>query len=145
MKKFVVGLVAAAFILTGCSTVDPVTGERTGGAAQRIQEMLKGFLNGPLADLKADAQARIATIEAQVAAGRMLPIVAAQKRQCADNIVSLVDGIQGAVGVEIPPGAGIVWLMGAINDMQDTQSDILETQVKLTVDACKNQFNLINL
>ena len=143
MKKMLAAVVMAA-VLTGCSTVDPVTGERT-GAPHRIQKMLQGLVNGPLSDLKLDAQARIQTIEAQVAAGRMLPIVAAQKRQCADNIVTLVDGIQGAVGAEIPQGAGIVWLAGALNDMQDTQTDILETQVKLTVDSCKNQFNLINL
>ncbi len=141
MKSFIALSLIAALALTGCASIDPVTGQRQ-GVAHRVQDMLKQIVTEPLDALKADAVARITTIDAQVAAGRMTPISASQKKQCAQNIVTFVDGVQSQIGMQIPEGAGLVWMLGIVNDMQDEQLQVMETQVKLTFDSGKNQFNL---
>lgn len=125
-----------ALVLTGCATGG------AGGVAVNIQDVLKQIVTEPLNALKADANARLQTIDAQVAAGRMAPATAALRRQCSQNIVAFVDGVQSQIGMQIPEGAGIVWMMGIVNDMQGQELDNMRTQVKLLADTCKDQFNI---
>lgn len=142
MKRLLL-LVPLILWFTACASYDPTTGQVTGaGLAGSLQDMIKQLVTEPLALLRADATARITTIDAEVAAGSLTPISAVQKKQCSQNVINFVDGISAQVGMKIPDGAGAIWLLGLVNDLTAQQKDQLTTQVKLMFDSCKDQFNL---
>ena len=144
--KPVLALVAAAVLFVGCAANPPLPPLAPGaGPLQQAQYYIQQLFGGTIQAVMADANARLLTIDALVANGTLSPAQAAQKKQCASNVLSLVGGIQQQIGMKIPDGAGLIWLMGLVNDMNGPQVDLLNTQLKLTFDTCKDQLQLHGL
>lgn len=118
--------------LVGCATT-------TGGLSplQQIQSDLQKVYTKTFGQVNADAKATLQTIAAQQAAGLITAAGAAQRSQCPTNVLGLGTTIQSLIGVPVPDGAGILWLLDEVNSFNQTQLNTLRTQVKLVVGVCQ--------
>lgn len=124
-------------LLAGCAANPPVPPLAPGaGLLQQLQYELQVLVTGTIQALMADTQATIDTVNAQLKAGVITQAAASQRLQCPTNIQNLVAGIQQQIGVPIPQGAGIVWLLDMTNSMNNSQISALTTQIKLIQGTC---------
>lgn len=112
---------------------------------QDIQKLFQGIFTGPIAAVGADAQARIDYLNAMLEAGKMTKEQVALKLQCPTNVLAVIAQIQGFLGMEIPPGAGAIWLIGLVQDMSGEQAQQFNSQIKATLGTCQAMFHLPGL
>ena len=113
--------------------------------AQDIQKLFQGIFTGPIAAVAADAQARIDYLNGMVAAGKMTQDAVTLKLQCPTNVLAVIKAIQDYLGMEIPEGAGAIWLIGIVNDMSGDQAKQFGSQIKATLGTCQAMFHMPGL
>jgi hypothetical protein len=112
---------------------------------QDLQMALSHFITNAGDFVKADANALLADIDAQVAAGKLDQATATQEKQFPTNLIALVDQLEAAIG-PIPAGAGPIYILSKLAKLSSPAAQQgIATQLKLVLGSGQSLLHLPGL
>ena len=105
------------------------------GLLANLQTVLAKFITNAGDFVKADAQAILTQLDAELAAGTITKDVHDQQYQFPTNVITLVNMIEQMIGTPLPSGAGPLYVLFMLQKLNPSgaQLQTLNTQIKLVI------------